>query len=163
MTDDTTPSRKNGSGKDGAVPADLLTAADDLVAAARSKPSTGGKGGKKGRKAIRKLGRDLDAARSAEAKRLRQTAKAQRALEKRERQVADAGANVRVIVGRIRDVARAADDRPSPPAPKPTPAPVATASSAKVSPPKVAAPAKTPPPKPTRARRSPARAQKPTA
>lgn len=129
---------------------DASAAAYDLVAAARSKSSPAAK---KDRKGIRKLGRRLDAARSLEAKRLRQSARAQRMLEKRERQAADAAAEVRVVVGRIREAAQAAVDRTGEVTPRPDPEPLTTATSRETPPRKPRAPT----------RRASTRSSKPTA
>ena len=97
----------NGSRKarGSSVPADVLGAVGDLVAAAQhaSAPVTG-----KAAKEIRKLGKQLDAARATEAKRLGQLAKAEaskgrKQVAKRQRQAGEAAAEVASLVARIGD------------------------------------------------------------
>lgn len=106
------PSKRSASGtsNDGStdasgVPGDVIRAADELLTAAKSNaaPLT-----KKSRQRIQKLGRQLEAARATEAKRLRQKAKAEQQVAKFERLAGDAAAAIVSLVGRIRDEAREA-------------------------------------------------------
>ena len=92
------PARKPASG----VPAVVLTAVDEVMTASQDPAASVPK---KARQRIRKLGRQLDSARAIEAKRLRQSAKAQQQAQKRERQAADAAAQMATIIGQIRDEA----------------------------------------------------------
>jgi hypothetical protein len=107
---------------------------------------------KKAKRQVRKLTKKLGAARATEAKRMRQSAKAHKRVDKRERQVARATADVASIEGRIRGVTDGAEGtkpapRTSPMPPKP-PRP-ARRTAAPPSRPKPARPSKaTPPPKP---------------
>ena len=106
------PSKRipSGTSNDGStdasgVPGDVIRAADELLTAAKSNaaPLT-----KKTRQRIQKLGRQLEAARATEAKRLRQKAKAEQQVAKFDRLAADAAAAIVSLVGRIRDEAREA-------------------------------------------------------
>lgn len=80
----------------------VIGAVDDLVAAAQSPAAPVPK---KARRKIKQLGKQLDAVRATEAKRLRQSAKARQKAVKRERQAADAAAQMASIVSTIRDTA----------------------------------------------------------
>jgi hypothetical protein len=90
------------------MPADVIASVADLVASAQAAtaPVT-----KRARRRIQELGRQLDAARAVEAKRLRQSAKARLKVEKRERQATDAASAVASIVLTIRDEAGVAIGR----------------------------------------------------
>ena len=95
---------------------------------------------KKTKRRVRKLTKQLDAARATEAKRLRQSAKAHKAVDKRERQIARAAADVATIEGRIRGVTEGTD---------------------RTKPPSVASPMPPKPPRPARRTAAPARTPKP--
>ena len=70
---------------------------------------------KKSKRQVRKLTKQLATARATEAKRLRQSAKAHKRVDKRERQVARAAADVAAIEGRIRGVTDGAEGtKPAP-------------------------------------------------
>jgi hypothetical protein len=90
------------------MPADVIASVADIVATAQAAtaPVT-----KKARRRIQELGRQLDAARAVQAKRLRQSAKARLKVEKRERQAMDAASAMASIVLTIRDEAGAAIGR----------------------------------------------------
>jgi hypothetical protein len=108
---------------------------------------------KKMKRQVRKLAKQLGAARAVEAKRLRQSAKAHKRVDKRERQVARAAADVAAIEGRIRGVTDGAEGaKPAPAAapvppkpPRPARRTAAPASSPKAPPPRRASPAPKPP------------------
>jgi hypothetical protein len=93
---------KTTTGPRSSLSTDVMGAVGDLVTAARS-PSAPVP--KKARRKIQKLGKQLDAVRATEAKRLRQSAKARQEAAKRERQAADAAAQMASIVSTIRDTA----------------------------------------------------------
>lgn len=98
-----TPAARTRSSKPtSGLPAGVLKAADDVMAASQDAAAPVPK---KARRRIRKLGQQLDTVRATEAKRRRQSAKAQQLAEKRERQAADAAAEMTTIIGRIRDEA----------------------------------------------------------
>ena len=107
---------------------------------------------KKTKREVRKLTKQLGAARATEAKRLRQSAKAHRRVDKRERQVARAAADVAAIEGRIHGATDGAEGtKPAPAAAPmpPKPSRPARRTAAPVSSPKPAAPRKAnPTPKP---------------
>jgi hypothetical protein len=92
------------------LPSAVMGAVGDLVTAARSSAEPVPK---KARRKIKKLGKQLDAARATEAKRLRQSAKARQDAERRDRQAADAAARMASIVSTIRDTAGAAVAKPA--------------------------------------------------
>lgn len=99
---------------------------------------------KKAKRQVRKLTKQLGAARATEAKRLRQSAKAHKRVDKRERQVARAAADVATIEGRIRGVTDGIDGtKPTPAASPMPPKPVRPAR-------RTAAPASSPKPAPPR-------------
>lgn len=108
---------------------------------------------KKTKRQVRKLTKQLGAARATEARRLRQSAKAHKRVDKRERQVARAAADVARIEGRIRGVADGADGTkpapatsPMPPKPsRPARRTAAPASPSKPAPPRRANPTPKPP------------------
>lgn len=107
---------------------------------------------KKTKRQVRKLTKQLGAAQATEARRLRQSAKAHKRVDKRERQVARAAADVAAIEGRIRGVTEGVDGtRPAPatsPMP-PKPSRPARRTAAPISSPKAAPPRKpNPTPKP---------------
>lgn len=99
---------------------------------------------KKAKRQVRKLTKQLGAARATEAKRSRQSAKAHKRVDKRERQVARAAADVAAIEGRIRGVTEGADG--TRPAPATSPMPPKPARPAR----RTAAPASSPKPAPPR-------------
>jgi hypothetical protein len=92
------------------LPSAVMGAVGDLVTAARSSAEPVPK---KARRKIKKLGKQLDAARATEAKRLRQSAKARQDAERRDRQAADAAARMASIVSTIRDTASGAVAKPA--------------------------------------------------
>ena len=108
---------------------------------------------RKTKRQVRKLTKQLGAARATEARRLRQSAKAHKRVDKRERQVARAAADVARIEGRIRGVADGADGTkpapatsPMPPKPsRPARRTAAPASPSKPAPPRRANPTPKPP------------------
>jgi hypothetical protein len=99
---------------------------------------------KKMQRQVRKLTKQLGAARAVEAKRLRQSAKAHKRVDKRERQVARAAADVAAIDSRIRGVADGAEG--TKPAPATAPVPPRPARPTR----RTAAPASSPKPAPPR-------------
>lgn len=115
------------------LPTAVISAVDDLVTAAQSAAAPVPK---KARRKIKKLGKQLDAVRATEAKRLRQSAKARQKAARRDRQAADAAARMASIVSTIRDAAGSAIAKPRPGATptakpvvsKPAKSPVATKS-----------------------------------
>ncbi len=134
---------------------DVIGAVDDLVAAAQSPAAPVSK---KARRKIQKLGKQLDAVRATEAKRLRQSAKARQKALKRERQAADAAAQMASIVSTIRDTA--SDSIPKRPATRAAGAKAPPAKGTPAAPTKPAAAAK-PATKPAAATKA-AAATKPT-
>ena len=76
---------------------------------------------KKAKRQVRKLTKQLGAAQATEARRLRQSAKAHKRVDKRERQVARAAADVAAIEGRIRGVTEGVDGTKPAPATSPMP------------------------------------------
>lgn len=80
----------------------VIGAVDDLVTAAQSPAAPVSK---KARRKMKKLGKQLDAVRATEAKRLRQSAKARQEAARRDRQAADAAARMASIVSTMRDTA----------------------------------------------------------
>ena len=108
---------------------------------------------KKAKRQVRKLTKQLGVARATEAKRLRQSAKAHKRVDKRERQVARAAADVAAIESRIRGVTDGADGArpapatsPMPPKPqRPARRAAAPAASPKPAPPRRANPTPKPP------------------
>lgn len=90
--------KADASGAGSSIPAEV----GDIVAASKA---TATQVPKATRRRIEKLGRQLDAARATEAKRLRQAARLRDELTKRERQAADAAALIASIVAAIRDAA----------------------------------------------------------
>ena len=106
---------------------------------------------KKTKRQVRKLTKQLGAARATEAKRLRQSAKAHARVDKRERQVARAAADVATIEGRIRGVTEGVDGTKPAPATSPMPpkpSRPARRTAAPASSPKAAPRKATPTPKP---------------
>ncbi len=93
---------KTTRGRRSSLSTDVVGAVDDLVAASKSPAAPVPK---KARRKIQKLGKQLDAVRATEAKRLRQSAKARQEAAKRDRQAADAAAQMASIVSTIRDTA----------------------------------------------------------
>ncbi len=109
MAKSTKGSRK-GKGRGSSVPKDVVAAAGDLIAAAQAAtgPLTA-----RAVHDLAKLGKQLDAARTNETKRLRKLAKAEskkgrKEIDKRRHQAGDAAAEVASLVGRIGDRARSA-------------------------------------------------------
>lgn len=108
---------------------------------------------KKTKRRVRKLTKQLGAAQATEARRLRQSAKAHKRVDKRERQVARAAADVAAIEGRIRGVTEGVDGTkpapatsPMPPKPsRPARRTAAPVSSPKAAPPRKANPTPKPP------------------
>jgi hypothetical protein len=94
--------QKATGGRRSALPTDVIGVVDDLVTASKR---PGAPVPKKARRKIQKLGKQLDAVRATEAKRLRQSAKARQEAAKRDRQAADAAARMASIVSTIRDTA----------------------------------------------------------
>jgi hypothetical protein len=105
-------SATKGDGGRSSVPADVIASVADIVAKSQAAAAHVPK---ETRRQIRKLGRQFDAARATEAKRLRQAARLRLEIEKRERQAADAAAVMTSIVSTIRDVAKGAIGSPTPP------------------------------------------------
>jgi hypothetical protein len=94
--------KADATGAVSSIPAEVNAAVGDIVAASKA---TATQVPKATRRRIEKLGRQLDAARATEAKRLRQAARLREELAKRERQAADAAALMASIVAAIRDAA----------------------------------------------------------
>ena len=138
------PTRTNGATDDVTIKSE--------PAGARAEPETRPLP-KKAKRQVRKLTKQLDAARATEARRLRQSAKAHQKVDKRERQAARATAGVAAIEGRIRELTDGeAAQRPAPaasPMPPKPPRP-ARRTAAPASNPKPGAPRKpAPSPKPS--------------
>jgi hypothetical protein len=94
--------KADGTRAGSSIPADVIAAVGDIVAASQAAAAHVPK---QTRRRIERLGRQFDAARATEAKRLRQSARLQQELAKRERQAADAAAMMASIVVTIRDAA----------------------------------------------------------
>jgi hypothetical protein len=137
----------NGTGPASAVPSEVLAAADDVVTASQASVTALPK---KTRRKIRKLAKDLDAARATEAKRLRQATRAQLKVDKRQDQAAAAAAEMATIIGLIRDKATSAASAVSKPTATPPAKPATTKTSVRL----------TPPPKPLSRRTSARRTTK---
>jgi hypothetical protein len=110
MADQQRGSDAKTKGRRSSFPSDVVSAVDDLVAASRA---TAAAVPKKARRKIKKLGKQLDAVRATEAKRLRQSAKARQDAERRDRQATDAAARMASIVSTIRDTASGAVAQPA--------------------------------------------------
>jgi hypothetical protein len=94
--------------------------ADPKVAAGTA--STKSDASRKSGREIRRLSKRLDSARANEAKRLRQSARAHQKVDKRERQVARAAADIVSIESRLREVTDGGSAARPAPATAPTPA-----------------------------------------
>jgi hypothetical protein len=94
--------RRHADPPDQRMSTDVLADADEVVAATQAATASAPK---KARRRIRKLTQELDVARTSVARRLRQSAKAQQMVDKRERQAARAAARVAAIISTIRDQA----------------------------------------------------------
>ena len=123
------------------VPDDVVIEISAPVSGAS--PETG-PSSKKAKRQVRKLTKQLGAAQATETKRLRQSAKAHKRADKRERQVARAAADVAAIEGRIRGVTEGVDG--TRPAPATSPMPPKPSRPAR----RTAAPASSPKPAPPR-------------
>ncbi len=110
MADQQRGSDVKTKGRRSSLPSDVVSAVDDLVAASRA---TAAAVPKKARRQIKKLGKQLDAVRATEAKRLRQSAKARQDAERRDRQASDAAARMASIVSTIREKASGAVAKPA--------------------------------------------------
>jgi hypothetical protein len=146
MADKTsTPRSRNGGGRARPAPPAEPTDTD----AVESETTGAVQPSKKSKRRLRRLGKDLDAARATEARRLRQSVKAHQKADKRERQVARASADVTAILGRIAEAA--GDDVARKPPAVATPAPGPAPKPAKSSPSRrTARPAPSTPPPPVR-------------
>jgi hypothetical protein len=94
--------KADGQVSGSSMSADVIAAVGDIVAASHAAAAHVPKAT---RRRIERLGRQLDAARATEAKRLRQAARLRDELAKRERQAADAAALMASIVVSIREAA----------------------------------------------------------